>query len=136
MGGDHQAAFRRQGIQQVPQGLARGGIQPREGLVQQEDVGLLGQRPRQEGPLLLAAGKLGNLAVRQGLHAQHMQGLLHDVPVMRPELLPQAQGRVAPHLHQGAHGDGEGPVHVGTLGQVGYFSRRIMQGAAIPQDFS
>ena len=57
MGGDDQTPFRRQGIQQPSQGLAGGSVQAREGFVQQEDMGLLRQSPRQKGPLLLAAGK-------------------------------------------------------------------------------
>ena len=57
VGGDDQPPFRRQGIQQPPQGLAGGGVQAREGLVQQEDMGLLRQGPSQKGPLLLAAGE-------------------------------------------------------------------------------
>lgn len=55
---------------------------------------------------------------------------------MPPEFFPQAQGRIAAHFHQRADGDGERPVYVGTLGQVGYFSRRVVQGASVPQDFS
>lgn len=57
MGGDDQPSFRRQGIQQPPQGLAGRGVQPCEGFVQQQDVGFLRQGARQECPLLLPSGK-------------------------------------------------------------------------------
>ena len=52
----------------------------------------------------------------------------------RPEGDVYKRQRIAAHFHQRADGDGKGPVHVGTLGQVGDFSRRIVKRAAVPQE--
>ena len=55
--------------------LAKLPIQRREGFVQQQDFGLLNQRPRQCDTLTLTAGELIGLAGRETLHLYQFQNV-------------------------------------------------------------
>src|SRR5262249_9653134 len=51
-------------------------VQRAEGLVQQEDLRLVGQRPRQGDPLLLAARELARVALAEASEADEVEQLL------------------------------------------------------------
>src|SRR5690606_18645113 len=95
-------------------GLA-GGVHARERLVEQVELGLLHQRPRQEDALLLAARGLADLAVLERLHAylgQRRAGALARRAARPPE---RTQLAVEPHRHHVEGGGGEVQVDGGAL---------------------
>ena len=62
---DDGASLVAQPVQHTRDGFLAGGVHPGEGLVEEQQVGLLGQQPRQEGALALTSGKLADGPVRQ-----------------------------------------------------------------------
>jgi hypothetical protein len=71
MGGDEQRdSITVQVRQEVRQDLARLGVDGGEWLVQQHDLRLLSQRPREKDALALPAGKLTDLALREARHPE------------------------------------------------------------------
>ena len=98
-----------------------------ERLVEQQDGRLLGQGLRDEGPLALAAGELGDQAPGEGGHAGRLERGGHGCAVGRP-----AAGRGALRVGVAAHGhhllNSEAKVEVELLGHhshhAGQFARR------------
>mmetsp|Transcript_1026 Transcript_1026/g.2612 ORF Transcript_1026/g.2612 Transcript_1026/m.2612 type:complete len:216 (+) Transcript_1026:400-1047(+) len=95
-------------------------MQRREGLVQQQHLGLAGQRPGQGHALLLAAGQRGRPAVGQRLEAEAVDQRVDPCGVVGLQPAPpagQPEGNVLPHaevreegivLEQVAHASGFG----------------------------
>ena len=59
------------------------GVDAREGLVHEVEIGLLRQRPRQEDALLLAARELADLALGEAAHAHRCEAAQRDLAVGR-----------------------------------------------------
>src|SRR5882724_2178220 len=78
-------------------------VHARHGLVEEEEGGLGGQRPRQLHPLLQAIGKPPGGRLADGLDLEEVDDLLHEAPVL--ELLAAGRPPVQ-RLQQ------EGPVHL------------------------
>jgi hypothetical protein len=81
--------------------LADLGVQVRQGLVEQEDVGVQDQRTGQRHPLLLAARELAGVAVLQPPQVHLAQAALQPLGDLGGGQLaqPQAVGDVAAHGH-------------------------------------
>ena len=60
-----------------PQLLADAGVERAEGLVEQEDLRLDGERPRERHPLPLAAGELRGVAVGEAVQLHEREQLVH-----------------------------------------------------------
>ncbi len=85
----------------VAESRAHLGVERREGLVQEKDLGPDRERPGQRHPLLLAAGHLGCVAVRVGRQAdqvEHLQGSALALRRRDPAHL-QAECHVLPGDH-------------------------------------
>jgi hypothetical protein len=83
--------------------LAELEIQGAEGLVQQQHLRVLDQRPGEGHPLLLSSGELpgpGALATRQLHQCQHLGSALPDF-LLRQPLLDQTEGDVGRHIEVG-----------------------------------
>ena len=63
-------------LQQIQQFAGRALIDGGEWLIQQNDVRILQQQPREQGPLKLTDGKFGNLPVDQRLKAKGRDRLM------------------------------------------------------------
>ena len=74
-----------------------------EGLVEQQHVRLLGERPGEEHALLLAAGQLADGAPRELGDAELVETARHHLAVGRLRAAQPAQAAVAPHHHHVAH---------------------------------
>ena len=68
-----------QAAQPAAQILAHARIQRTEGLVQQQDLGLHGQRTGQRDALLLTTGKLSGKAVCQMRQLHHLQQIAYPL---------------------------------------------------------
>ena len=66
-----------------------GDIQAGRRLIQYQDLGLLGQRPGNEDPLLLAAGQMTQRIIFVSLHADLGERFQCDVMILPPRTLEQ-----------------------------------------------
>lgn len=94
-------------VEEAEDAVVRLCIDARHRLVEEDDVGLLGDGAGDEGAALLAAGQLADLASGKGADAEMGQRMLDDVVVLGVRALEPAAARVAPHHHDVADGDGE-----------------------------
>jgi hypothetical protein len=119
MHGDHRLALVLQRLQDIDDGAFRGGVDTGERLVQKVEIGILRQRPGEEHALLLAAGQLADLAVREIAHADPVEAAprtgIHGAG-QPPE---QARGPVETHLHHVENRRREIPVDAGALRDIG-----------------
>lgn len=67
--------------------LARDGVEPGDRLVEQEQLGLLGQALGDEGALALPAGQLAQLAASQVGEVHALEGGAHGVTIARAEAM-------------------------------------------------
>ena len=74
----------RRRVEEREQRLARVHVDAREGLVEQQDVRLLGERPGEEHALLLAAGELADGALLELGDAELVQAARHHLAVGGP----------------------------------------------------
>ena len=115
---EHQTAGLSQSTEnrgELPAGIL---VESGKGLVEQDDVRLLRERPGDKSALLLAAGERADLAVGEGIEIHRRERLVHRAGVRRAKGAPQAKPHVAPHSHQGANRDGEIPIDLLALRQV------------------
>ena len=80
--------------------LPQAQVQRAQGLVQQQDLGPVHQRPGDGHPLLLAAGQLGDFPVLKALQTHHAQHFRHALLDFLGRHLgdPQAKGDVLKHV--------------------------------------
>ena len=80
--------------------LPQAQVQRAQGLVQQQDLGPVHQRPGNGHPLLLAAGQLGDFPVLKALQTHHAQHFRHALLDFLGRHLgdPQAKGDVLKHV--------------------------------------
>ena len=80
--------------------LPQAQVQRAQGLVQQQDLGSVHQRPGDGHPLLLAAGQLGDFPVLKALQTHHTQHFRHALLDFLGRHLgdPQAKGDVLKHV--------------------------------------
>ena len=85
----------------------------RGGLVEEQHVGLLGERARQQHPLPLAAGDVVERPLLEvaDLEALHRRARDREIPRARKAEPREVRG--APHEHDLERGEGE--LHVGVL---------------------
>ena len=95
-----------------------GGIYTLEGFIHDVNVCILPQCPRQEYPLLLAAGQLADLAVVKILHADLFQSGCCPFLLFLPRPCEPAQSAILAHQY-GVHDCGwKIPIHAGSLGHI------------------
>ena len=96
-----------------------GGVDAGDGLVEQEQVGLRGDRPGQEHPPPLAAGQPTDLGRAVVGHADLLERLVDRGPIVRGRDGGAARAPEAAHHHDVLDRDREGPVDELGLGDVG-----------------
>src|SRR5208283_184054 len=117
----------------VLQLLDREQVEAREGLVEQEDVPSLRQRPGQEGPLLLAAREHPDVAVREVGYPQLLERAVHPVAVVPAHPPEEPERGVAALLDHAPDRYREIPVDRVALGDVGQPRPRVLgMGVADP----
>ena len=121
---EHGDAPPAQAVEEREQGLARAHVHAREGLVQQQHVRLLGERPGEEHALLLAAGELADGAPLELGDAELVQAARHHLAVGGLGPAEPAEAAVPAHHDDVVHGDREAPVDLLALGHVGDRCRR------------
>src|SRR5690606_5032290 len=106
------------GAQEVDDHLLRSGIDAREGLIEEVEVGLLGQRACQEGALLLSARQLGNLPRGKGFHAYFPKRIHGEVEISFSRSFEQPELSISPHQHDVQHRGRKIPVDRLALGYI------------------
>ena len=128
---DDGLARRTQFLEQLDDGAFGGGVHALEGFVHEVDVGVLDERAGQEGALLLAAGKLADLAVGVVLHADLVQGVQGEIGVLFARSANPAEGAVAAHRDHVEDAGGEVPVDAAALGDVADAPALLLVGLAV-----
>src|SRR5262249_50348463 len=118
MDDEHRLALVTQLLQQEEDRALGGGVHAGHRLIHKVDVRLLRQRPRQEGPLLLPAGELADLPVRQVADADLAQTLPCPGALLPAGTPEPAEPAVGPHQHDIEHTDREVPVNAFALRDV------------------
>ena len=104
-------------IQQAGSGVAVHGV---EGLVQQDQIGVLHQQAGKQHPLQLPAGQGAHHALLKPLQRHGVQGRIHPRQLRRAHAAPRAAGGPVAQQHAVLHGDGKAAVQLGQLRQVGH----------------
>ena len=91
-----------------------------EGLVEQNHLAVLGQRPGQKHPFFLAAGQLADLPFAEVGHIHPRQRRLHRLVIGGPGPAQQPHMAVASHHHHVFHQHREIPVHLFRLRHIGH----------------
>ena len=137
MDGDDGGALGAESAQALEQGALGLGVHAGEGLVEEQQVGSLGEGAGEEDPLLLAAGELTDGAVGERAEPELLQaaaGFLPVPPVGGPAAHPrreepvEAAGRAHLDDLQGRHR--EVPVHRLALGDVRHPRAHVGEGLA------
>lgn len=119
MDDDRRLAFGSQTVHQGDNCPFGGGIDPGEGLVHEIQVGLLDQGACEKDPLLLATGKLADLARRERPEFHLFERLHGGTPMPRENRAKPADFSVEPHHDHIDGGDRKVPVHAGSLRDIG-----------------
>ena len=112
----------RQQLQQVGGGARVDGV---EGLVQQDQVGILQQQPRKQRALHLAGRQLGHHARAETFQAHGAQRIGHPGAAVGIDPAPQPDAPPQAHRHQILHRQREAAVELGGLRQPGHAHRRV-----------
>ena len=104
--------------------ILRSFVEAGKRFIEQKNVGLLRERPREKGALLLPTGKRADLPRGQIGQLHRAQGEIDSRGVRFAETAPLADAHVTAHLHHPAHGDGKIPVDHAALRQIGDVSIR------------
>ena len=105
--------------QQRQQGLGGAGIHRIEGLVEQDQLALLHQQPRQQHALQLAGRQGTQWPLFKPLQLDPTQGLRHARPLRQINPAPSPAGRPATQQHAVLHRHRKAAVDVALLWQVG-----------------
>ena len=105
--------------------VAGADIQIGGGLVQHDEVGVLGECAGHMGTLTLAARKLVQVMIAEDRDPGPFHGGFHGRAIGRPESAAPPQVRMAAAGHQSLHGHGR---HAGGLGQHGHQMRPFARG--------
>lgn len=95
-------------------------VEPRDRLVEQEHLGVLGQALGHEHPLALPAREGVERPVDQLAEVEGGDGVVDEGPIGGPQAAPRAEAGVAPHGDRLAHGHGEVGRDLGALEDVGH----------------
>lgn len=107
-------------LQKLKGGFLGGGVYGGERLVHQKDMGFLRQGARQESALLLPTRKVANRLIGQLFDAHLFQAALDNHLVFRRRAVQPADFPEATHHYHIAHSYRKAPIHLFTLGNVGY----------------
>ena len=116
---DDRLARSRLGLEDVHQVLLGPDVDAGDGLVEQVELRLGGEGPREEDSAPLAARQRADLAGRRIGHADGLERLGDPLAIERPRLPPEPETGVAAHHHDLADGHRELPVDGLGLRQVG-----------------
>ena len=105
-----------------------------EGLVKQQDMRILSERPGEEDPLLLTARQFPDGPLLQTIDAQHPHTVVHDLPVLARERPPPAPATVPAHGDHVEDGHRKAPVHLFPLGDVGDGRMAVGERVAVNED--
>ena len=119
MHGNHRLALGSKPVQHRNDCLFRGRIDPGKGLVQEIQIRLLRQGPRQKHALLLPARKLPDLAMGEARHPDPLETGHGAGAVARPDPPQEAQFAGETHHHDIEHASREIPIHTGALWHIG-----------------
>ncbi len=92
---------------------------PRERFVEKNDATVLGKRPGQEDPLLLAAGQLADLALAEFAHADPCQRRFDSVVIGLFRDAQHVHAAVTAHHHHVFDENRKVPVHLFGLRHIG-----------------
>ena len=121
MGGDDgRLACVLQFAQDLRDNFAGCGVDGIQWLIQQQQVGILGQRARQQGALLLPARQLADLPFSQIAQFHAGDGLVGGGPIGLARLAQPTQMDIPAGQDQLAQTHRELPIEVAALGQVGH----------------
>lgn len=112
-------ALAAQPVEHTGDDLAAGGVHGAQGLVEQQQVGVLHEGAGEQGALLLPARELADLPIGQLGEPRLIEHLGHALPVGCPRPPQPAEVDVAPGEDEARDGDGEAPVDLTAPGQVG-----------------
>ena len=121
MGGhDHGLALVAEILQDAEDGVLRRGIHTTHRLVEEEEVGILGQDPCQENPLQLTAGKLPHMVLRMVEEIHALQRLPHSYPILGPRAASPTDARITAHHDDIGHAHRKVAVDVVELRQIAH----------------
>ena len=112
-GDDHRAARGDLLVHEVQDDRPGGQVEPHHGLVEEEDLGVLGDALSDEDSLALSAGQVVELPVGEIVDGEAAQCGVDGLAIGGSESAEESQGGVAGQRHGVAHGDGQAAVHVG-----------------------
>ena len=116
---EHGDARRAQTVEQLEHRLLGAHVDAGEGLVEQQDVRLLGERAGEKDALLLPAGELADRPPGEVGDAELLERAAHRLAVGRLRPLQRPQPAVAPHHDDVGDGHREAPVDLLALRHVG-----------------
>ena len=93
-------------------------IQSGQWFVQQQELGLLGQRASQKHSLLLPAGEFADLALCEGRHLHLLQRLLHQLPILAAGPAEHAHLADTSHHDRVVDADRKTPVDAAALRHI------------------
>jgi len=131
---DNRLAARAQLAQNGDDGPLGHRVDRGERLVHQIDARILHKGARQKGALLLAAGKLADLALGQVLHADLLQRLHGRSLLLLPGPAHPAEPAVQAHRHHVEHRGREVPVDAAALRHVADQAAHLFVGLAVKLD--
>ena len=130
VGGDHDGpALVPPGVDQLPHGLLGGPVHAGEGLVEQEELGVLSRHLSEERALPLPAGQLAEAAARQVVHSQGVHRARDQLAVRVRHPLAPAEGTPAAHRNHVTDRGGEHRLDGNLLGEIGNAVGRRRHGA-------
>ena len=95
------------------------GVDAAEGLVEEQHIPFLRQRPGQKHSLSLPARELADLTLPQRSDAELIQCDARDAPIVPPGAAEKTPSTLAAEHHRFLHRDREGPVDLIRLWGVG-----------------
>ena len=134
MGGEDEVIFFRELGEGVAEVAAAFDVETIEGLIEEENVRLLRKGAGDEGPLLLAARELVDLAVGNGPKVHLLKGSVSFFAIAFPKGADGAKVWVAAHRDDFADLDREVALVVVELGEVGDFVTVLTEGVIAPGD--
>lgn len=90
-----------------------------EGLVEEQDIGVLNQRPGDQYPLLLPPRQLIDPAVRERGEAEPVYRVSHNLAILRSRSPQPPQVNIPASHDQAANINRKSPIDIGQLWQVG-----------------
>jgi hypothetical protein len=111
-GRDDRAATRRLGVKDVHDLLLRRGINAGDGLVEEIDLWICGDRTRQEDPATLTTREFADLSLCKISHINTREGICHCGMIGGAGSAQRSKRWGTTHHHDLANRDGEAPINL------------------------